>query len=486
MVDPIARAIQTYGALKGLELQSQAAKDRKEDREYQRRMLEKQDLRADEQFALNQKAHQENAEWTRMERGRKVADYREQDIAAARNQADQILLEFTGQMKAQGKQEFGQEDIGLLLERLEPVQHGLKRKLSALYDPGKVTERKEATENILKQLYTGEFDQKSLVENGNIAFADELAERGKKYGAKDVRFSLLAPSPEGDGFMAEFEITRPDGSKYRAPATVGGGTVEDGDNEVKNFRLEEVFPYLAGQLQTLQGAEAYLKARGKIKEPENDWTFGADGSLRMNKKTGEVAKTGYVKPQGSGATGKSEPIMLKTGIPVQLSELRQGYAAYLKPRQTKDLATGVTTYGDAKSFEEWVNEQAAEPVFMQEEREPQGIDIYDPIYATARKQAEDWVKSQAKAWNFDSKDFAEFGGNREQAIAEKTMEFYQRLKGGAGQSPAARGLDVAQQGPKQLDPQNPEHATLARQFLQQAKGDKAKARQLAQQAGYSF
>lgn len=312
MADPIARGINTFAALKGMEYQGQQARrlerldeEAREDRAQQRQRLQLQDSERAEDRALMKSQLAEQTDWSRLERGRKLEEWSEADITKAREEADNILLSAVKQAEA-NKAEL---DVPGLLAQLEPVKQGLKRKLAALYDPRAVEERTQATLGLLKQLRTGSFDHEALVENANLAFADELDARGEKYGAKQVRFTRLVPSPQGDGFMAEAEITKADGSTYRAPLTENGGTADQGDNTVKVFRMEQVAPYLAGKLQTLQGAKAYLESRGKIAQPKQEWVFGADGELRMDKFSGKMERTGYVKPgkdgggSGSGSGG---------------------------------------------------------------------------------------------------------------------------------------------------------------------------------------
>jgi hypothetical protein len=51
---------------------------------------------------------------------------------------------------------------------------------------------------------------------------------------------------------------------------------------------------------------------------------------------------------------------------------------------------------------------------------------------------------------------------------------------------SGKGKEPKQQKPTKLDPGNQEHVQIAREILKEAKGDKAKARQIAKQRGYSF
>jgi hypothetical protein len=51
---------------------------------------------------------------------------------------------------------------------------------------------------------------------------------------------------------------------------------------------------------------------------------------------------------------------------------------------------------------------------------------------------------------------------------------------------SGKGKEPKQQKPTKLDPGNQEHVQIAREILKEAGGDRAKARQIAKQRGYSF
>lgn len=57
------------------------------------------------------------------------------------------------------------------------------------------------------------------------------------------------------------------------------------------------------------------------------------------------------------------------------------------------------------------------------------IDVNSSEYIEAARRADEWVSSQAGWLSTDSSDFDEFGGNREQARQQKTLEFYDQLTG---------------------------------------------------------
>jgi hypothetical protein len=265
----------------------------REDRLFSRDMMSRQEARADETFNMNKAANATNSAWQEKERTHKLGEWREGAVEKARTRADDILYEFTSQMEANGVKDWGPGEVEGLMGRLEPVKGELRKKLADLYDPAKVEERSAATKNILGRLRNGDLAHDDTLKDANIAFAPELEARGQKYGAKKVEFSRLLPSPQGDGFMAELEITKPDGTRYRAPATENGGTAEDGDNAVKIFKMEDVTPYLVGQVLTYEGAKGYLKSRGKIKDKDREvMQVGSDDGGRelVYKDTGELVR----------------------------------------------------------------------------------------------------------------------------------------------------------------------------------------------------
>jgi hypothetical protein len=293
MADPIARAINTFAALKGMDQRQEQLDQAREDRLFSRDMMSRQEARADETFNMNKAANAKNSAWQEKERTHKLGEWREGAVEKARTRADDILYEFTSQMEANGVKDWGPGEVEGLMGRLEPVKGELRKKLADLYDPAKVEERSAATKNILGRLRNGDLAHDDTLKDANIAFAPELEARGQKYGAKKVEFSRLLPSPQGDGFMAELEITKPDGTTYRAPATENGGTAEDGDNAVKIFKMEDVAPYLVGQVLTYEGAKGYLKSRGKIKDKDREvMQVGSDDGGRelVYKDTGELVR----------------------------------------------------------------------------------------------------------------------------------------------------------------------------------------------------
>lgn len=302
MADPISRAITVFGALKGLEHQ-----------EHETRRQARLDALEEDKYLTARRITYDNEAWAKRQRERQEQEWADADVEKARGEADQILLDFTRQMEAEGKTELAPGDVGNLLGRLEPVSGALRAKLKNLYDPSKVEEKLGATERLLGQLSTGHLDHDGAVADANIAFGDELDARGSRYGAKQLRISQIVPSPQGDGVMFNAEVTKEDGTTYRSPLTENGGTAEQGDNVVKNFRMEQIAPYLVGQLVTLRGAKAYLTSRGKIKPVKLEKGGSPEtGEYVYNPETGEMVrqlskpkeKTRKVVVVGSDAGGR--------------------------------------------------------------------------------------------------------------------------------------------------------------------------------------
>lgn len=72
------------------------------------------------------------------------------------------------------------------------------------------------------------------------------------------------------------------------------------------------------------------------------------------------------------------------------------------------------------------------------------IDVQSPEYREAKRQAAAWVEEQADAMGFDSDDFKDYGGNREEARKQKTLEIYRELKGQGGAQKAPPVADKEQ------------------------------------------
>lgn len=81
------------------------------------------------------------------------------------------------------------------------------------------------------------------------------------------------------------------------------------------------------------------------------------------------------------------------------------------------------------------------------------IDVNSDQYMKAEQMAEDWVNGQAGFWRSDKTDFAQYGGNREEAKQAKTMEFYRQLTGQGASKGAQANPEPAstQASPKGFD-----------------------------------
>lgn len=304
MADPIARAINTFAALKGMELQQEQVKQGREDALYRRGMLDKQESRAAELFDLNKQAHQKTQELAAEDRGWKREDRNREGLERERKEVDQIL--HARYLEAEGDE--SKMDLPGLLAELKPYQErgALPPKFAGLFNPQRVEEKLAGTQVLVGQMSSGQFDHAAAVTAANQVFAEELDARGQKYGAKQVRINRIVPSPDGRGVMFGAQITRADGTTYEAPLTENGQTAEAGDDKIKVFQLEQLVPYLASQAKVLSGVKAHLLAGGKIEKPKQEWSFGADGQLRMDKHSGLVEKTGYVKPVKGMVAGDGE------------------------------------------------------------------------------------------------------------------------------------------------------------------------------------
>lgn len=69
--------------------------------------------------------------------------------------------------------------------------------------------------------------------------------------------------------------------------------------------------------------------------------------------------------------------------------------------------------------------------------EAAGVDVESPEYREAKQQAEAWASDQAGVFRTDKTDFAQYGGNRAEAIQAKTLELYQQMKGAVNRSGGA-------------------------------------------------
>jgi hypothetical protein len=299
MVDPILRAIQTYGALQGIDQQSQAAKDSREDRAFQRRMLMKQEDRADQ-----------NDAWAREQQDRARTKWKQEDHDRDQEQVIKIVA---GSYQAAGNDE-SKFDLPGLRDALKPYHERgtLPQPYQYLFDPEVLEKEEAAVQAIVGPLREGKLpDHDTAVEAFNVLYAPHLDARAGKYGAKGLRINQIVPTPAGDGVHFGGEITRSDGSKYQAPLTMNGGTAEDGDNEVKPYSVESIFNSLAARSKGHKIARRLLMAEGKIQPQKRKvMTVGSDkaGRQLVYEDTGEMVRNvhGAIPDVGSGS-GKGNP-----------------------------------------------------------------------------------------------------------------------------------------------------------------------------------
>lgn len=430
MADPIARAIDVFARLKSLDMQDNQLERQKrldeeasQDRRLNRKLATSQENRAQQSFDIDRQTAATQGERSRTEYRRKLSNWREGDVAKAKGQADEILRQFVSETQAQGKEDLQPEDVATLMSRLDPVKDQLRGKLAALYDAEKVDRQLAATEGLLRQLSTGEFDPDEGIKLANIAFEDELDARGQKNGAAKLRLASLVPTPDNKGLMFDADIMPERGEAYRAPLTQNAGTAEQGDNVVKQFKMEEIAPYLVGKLVTLQGAKAYLESLPDKRKREV-MEVGSDKSGRklVYKDTGEEVST-ISKPIAEGDGTKSTPITLKTGQTVTLDDARQSYlATYGKPNEFGQLMLGA----GAPAFTDWLNDQAAAPFFNVSKKS----DTIDPtVMQLAQEAAAEEASGKAGWFSSDSEDFKESGGDRNAFIDRRAKEIYAEMTG---------------------------------------------------------
>jgi hypothetical protein len=91
---------------------------------------------------------------------------------------------------------------------------------------------------------------KDLAAYMNIMGHNELNQRG---GADGLQRSVhgVYPGPDGKTAVIEFEVTRPDGSKYLAPATTGK-SADPKDDNVQQFPVQDLLKWFAGSTDALK------------------------------------------------------------------------------------------------------------------------------------------------------------------------------------------------------------------------------------------
>ena len=122
-------------------------------------------------------------------------------------------------------------------------------------------ENKDAGALIHRGMTTGEWDEKSL-DGFNTSFYDELRNREKSDGLKR---KIIGVKETNDGRMAAIlEITKPDGSKYKAPLTKNASADDDDSLVVfDDKKLQEIYEV---QMHRADMAHAIDKAGGDPKK----------------------------------------------------------------------------------------------------------------------------------------------------------------------------------------------------------------------------
>ena len=391
--------------------------------------------------------------------------------------------------------------------------------------------RRYAEEEETKQMYRDIVFMEQSLENEsydtpeffaatNRVFADMVKVGGPEGSTKEMVGASI--TPDGSGFIPHLKVTTAEGKSYTAPATLPNRDHTDTEAMVIPFR--QFFGEMGSRKQRiqdlLQAKLAQLDPKGYLDNKRavaaEDRQHGRDLDKEDRQRRYELEKEArehdfelkkmsreYDLRRGleavkvhSGGSGKSDLIHLRTGRTTTLDDLRKSYiATYGKADSMGNL---IGTVDGAPTYEAWVNGQAVQPVFTAQEKP--AVDMDDPVYLEAQKRAEKWARGQAGYLSSDKSDFAAYGGNRQQAIAEKTLEFYDMMKNGktpqpqggdghpaaGGMQASGKGKEPKQQKPVKLDTGNQEHVQIAREILKEAKGDKAEARRIAKRRGYSF
>jgi len=259
MADPIARAIQSYGALKNIEHQD-AINERQEQQMDRQDRLDAIAMEDREKAAAIQT---EDRAWQKKQRAVQEKEWNLKERERAKGEVNKIL--HSALLEAKGDE--SKINWGAVAPQLKPYYDAelLPEKFKTVFEPDRLNKELGATRGLLDMMATGKLDHTKGLMLLNSSFKGELYERGKRNGATGFTLVDAVPSPNADGFMFEAELNYPKGSR-RAPLTVNAGTEDQGDNEVKNFRLEhEVAPYVVSKYRALKGIEAYLQSEGVIK-----------------------------------------------------------------------------------------------------------------------------------------------------------------------------------------------------------------------------
>ena len=160
------------------------------------------------------------------------------------------------------------------------------------------------------------------------------------------------------------------------------------------------------------------------------------------------------------------------GSGLSASDQRALNAAQLRHTSGKGSLEGEVTDWDAvaKRLRTTGREDLAAYVESMEGEES-GVNVESADYLEAQSMARDWAKGRAGLFRTDKTDFADWDGNRAEAIQQKTMEYYQQLTGKkappSGQPDSEpRQAPAARQEPQKAPPGDGTEASPFRATLQ--------------------
>ena len=487
--NPVNEAVNTYGALQGIRLREQEADARTEERGMRREAhgiqmesanlgLEGQQREAARRQKLDRlKPHyQKIMSGEKYDLGEDAALFQELGLVQEGQREFQLPQDEQGAKKvlAQVNPAVAFMDKGVRLE----AYGGMKRLLRDIES----FENPEALQAVgidpTRPFVLDRNNAKNLLDNFSRAFAGSLSKGSP--GQKDVH--RLFVDPRKNTVVPELRIVNADGSVSYGPLT--GERSSKANDPVRELPIVGLKGYLrtmadlgdADAKEELTRQRAIETETGKSRAAADalglspaaadelagsGWT--AKEAITLLKKEdeeyGTVIKEGVGKDgkpaailisksgkymgevpvmaddgKGEAGAGKSDRIELKTGRSVTLEDLRKSYESNYGKKDAQGFVIGFEA--GAPSWAEFANSQAVNPVFSAAEN-PQ-------LRVQAEQMAEAWVNEQAKAWNADSTDFKDYGGNRVQAKAAKAQEFYAQLSGQPQQALAAPAAPAGQ------------------------------------------
>ena len=188
------------------------------------------------------------------------------------------------------------------------------------------------------------------------------------------------------------------------------------DQQQHGFRMEEI-----GQADTLgrqRDREEFERQSGLL---ESSY-IGEDGRVIGMTRSGEAIETGIT---GRRSTSSADDSGMPAGEARIWDRIVEMYTS------EPDDFTGepqVDWTAVAKKFREEGYSNLAS-LAEQEIQEGGGIDVGSQEYLEAKRMADEWIAGKTTVLGRDKTELAEFGGNREEARARKTLEFYRELTG---------------------------------------------------------